>query len=168
MIIYLATNLNNGKQYVGKTMFTLEKRWAKHCYDAGYKPRGYFHLAIRKYGIDSFKVEVLKELGTNEEASFYEKFYIKTLNTLAPGGYNLTEGGEGVLGLVRSEEWKRTIAAKRKGTKQSDKTKEKIASANRGRVCSQQSRDKIRMSLTGKRHSPERVAAMKAGRYGKP
>jgi len=32
--IYVITNLINQKQYVGKTSYSIEKRWKEHCYDS--------------------------------------------------------------------------------------------------------------------------------------
>ena len=45
---------------------------------------------------------------TKEEANNFEKWLIKMLNARNPQkGYNLTDGGEGTVGIVRSDEWKR-------------------------------------------------------------
>lgn len=54
MEIYLITNLINGKQYVGQTIYTAEQRFKQHL-------RGdlYIDKAIRKYGVENFKLEVL-------------------------------------------------------------------------------------------------------------
>lgn len=42
--------------------------------------------------------------------------------------------------------------------------REKISAANKGRTVPEQQREKIRAALLGKKHSPERRAAMSAGR----
>lgn len=50
-VIYKATNILNGKCYVGQTTRHLIKRIRGHCTsDANY----YFSRALRKYGEDNF------------------------------------------------------------------------------------------------------------------
>ena len=104
MIVYLATNEMNGKQYVGQTIFTLEERWKKHLYSVESESKYYFHRAIRKYGEENFSLSILQVCETKEEMDFVEIFYIAFLNTKAPKGYNATDGGEGQLGRKLSEE----------------------------------------------------------------
>lgn len=99
MIVYLATNIVNGKQYVGYTSKSLPERIRNHLYKSRTKTQPhYFYLlpiAIRKYGANNFKWEVLATCNDSIEAQEREKDFIKSLNTLSPNGYNLTEGGNG-------------------------------------------------------------------------
>ena len=99
MIVYLATNLINKKQYVGYTSKSLSDRIKVHFAKAKSKTqKHYFYLfpiAIRKYGCDNFEFTILKTCKNSKEAQQYEKHYIQKLNTIAPNGYNLTEGGNG-------------------------------------------------------------------------
>lgn len=88
--VYKTTNLINGKIYVGK------HRWSKEGLDENYHGSGkYLQNAIRKYGIENFKTEILEYTSSEEENCIREKFWIAKLNTLSPNGYNLTPGGEG-------------------------------------------------------------------------
>lgn len=48
------------------------------------------HLAIQKYGEEAFTVEILE---WTEDYDNREAYYIKTLNSLSPNGYNILEGG---------------------------------------------------------------------------
>ena len=58
-IIYKCTNLINGKIYIGQTIKGLKRRKALHEITAD-KNRGfYFHNAIRKYGKENFKLEII-------------------------------------------------------------------------------------------------------------
>jgi len=87
----------NGKAYLGITNNAPEQRWNKHAASARNKSSLAIHRAIRKYGWDNFKKEVLVE------ASFayvkdLEIKAIALINTFTPFGYNLTKGGDGVLG----------------------------------------------------------------------
>ncbi|MBO5706421.1 MAG: GIY-YIG nuclease family protein [Bacteroidaceae bacterium] len=90
MIIYLATNMVNGKRYVGQTIRPLKERWKDHC---RVKDNNYFHRAIQKYGPENFSVKIIDTAETATELDEKEAFWIKELNTLFPHGYNLKEGG---------------------------------------------------------------------------
>jgi hypothetical protein len=52
-IIYVATNLINNKQYVGQTSRKLYERKSNHKNEKNTFP---IHLAIKKYGINNFKL----------------------------------------------------------------------------------------------------------------
>jgi len=99
MIVYLAQNKINGKQYVGYTTKTLEERKQQHIYSSNSISSGhYFYLfkqAIRKYNADNFEWTILARCKTKQECCNLEKQYIVELNTISPKGYNLTEGGNG-------------------------------------------------------------------------
>lgn len=62
MIIYCITNKVNGKQYVGLTMRTLEERFKEHC-----KAESAIGRALRKYGLDNFKLEIIDSSETPED-----------------------------------------------------------------------------------------------------
>jgi len=161
MIIYLVT-APSGHQYVGQTIRTLTKRWAEHCYYARESDHEYaLYNAIRKYGPEQFKVEILKEVQTKAELDFYEQFYIQTLNTLAPNGYNLTLGGEGSL---LSEETKEKIAKAHRGQHYSDERRKQMSETakqfglkppyrtgfvgpNKGKRMSEEQKQKIRKTM---------------------
>jgi group I intron endonuclease len=87
MVIYKTTNLVNGKYYVGK--------------DAANNPLYLgsgllISQAIKKYGKENFKKEILESCITIEYLNEREKYWIKTLNaTNRKIAYNLTEGGSG-------------------------------------------------------------------------
>lgn len=95
-VVYMATNVVNGKRYIGATKHTLEKRKAKHLEAAFGRERQCprFYNALRKYGADNFSWVVLTTLGTAQEAYACE---ISLIAELTPE-YNLTCGGEGRLG----------------------------------------------------------------------
>ena len=91
--IYILTS-PSGKQYVGKDS-DLPRRTKEHL--SGNSPKcPHIHNAIQKYGRDAFSVEIIRYLGISEEAlKAVERWKIRQLQTLAPGGYNLNEGGDG-------------------------------------------------------------------------
>ena len=51
--------------------------------------------AINKYGWDEMKHEIVEENIPEHQLNDREKYWIKTYNTIAPHGYNLTDGGDG-------------------------------------------------------------------------
>lgn len=110
--MYRCTNTQNGKAYIGKSSYPLKDRWRWHCSASRAGSSLLLHRAIRKYGESVFKLEVLREVATEEEVNALERHFIQVENTQAPKGYNLREGGEGGR---HSEETKLKIAKKAKG-----------------------------------------------------
>ena len=91
--IYQIINKINGKIYVGKTNYSIEKRFKEHCRDA-FQPRNEkrpLYAAIRKYGVENFYVELIEE--TNEP-EIREVYWIEKLRSFKTG-YNATQGGDG-------------------------------------------------------------------------
>lgn len=86
MYIYKTTNLVNGRIYIGQ--------------HAG-KKKNYLGSgviltrAIKKYGKDKFKTEIIEECSTLEELAEREKYWIKYFGSRDRNiGYNITLGGE--------------------------------------------------------------------------
>lgn len=94
MVVYLVTNTVNNKKYVGQTQRILSERIREHRRS---KTSVLYH-AIKKYGWKNFTVEILDECKTVDELNEREIYWIKTLNTKTPNGYNLTDGGVGTTG----------------------------------------------------------------------
>lgn len=93
MLIYKITNDVNGKQYIGQTTKTLEHRWKQHQKNAKCGSTYALYTAIRKYGVEHFHVEQIDSACSRMELDQKEIYWIATLNTLSPSGYNLSEGG---------------------------------------------------------------------------
>jgi group I intron endonuclease len=95
-LVYLVTNLSNGKQYAGQTCRGLETRWREHVLAAQRGERFALQRAIRKHGEQNFSVVVLRENLTKQQANEEEQLAIRTLClNNQTFGYNMTEGGEG-------------------------------------------------------------------------
>jgi group I intron endonuclease len=93
--IYRIVNKINGKQYIGQSeQDDINDRWRGHIYCIN-NDKGCPLLtdAFRKHGLDNFRFEVIV-ICFDEDRYRFEKEYIKLYNTMAPNGYNLTEGGE--------------------------------------------------------------------------
>ncbi len=94
--IYCATNNVNGKQYVGKTGGNLAGR-KKHHEGRARRGSGWiFHDAIREFGADAFSWELIFASDDDQALCQMEVTTINDLKTMAPTGYNLTEGGDGL------------------------------------------------------------------------
>lgn len=89
MEIYLITDQTNGKQYVGQTIQTKEKRWCSHL-----SGDLYVDCAIRKHGIENITLETLEHIYDKNLLDEREKYWISKLNTLVPNGYNVLPGGD--------------------------------------------------------------------------
>ena len=116
--VYFIENKKNKKKYVGITYHPLEKRWKQHLYEAfGLNKRRHLYSSIRKYGPENFELKLIKVADSWENACKLETFYIKKFNSYSQNGhgYNLTTGGDGVLGYQPTEkEIARTVAGIKK------------------------------------------------------
>jgi group I intron endonuclease len=123
-LVYVITNLVNGKRYVGQTVTTLKKRWSRHCWECTKKTsRMPISYAIDKYGKENFRVGLLVTAKTQVELDEFEVHFVNALNTWSPHGYNLRAGkGSGVM---------------------SDITKKRIGDANRGRKATKEQRRRL-------------------------
>lgn len=156
MVIYKVTNLINGKIYIGQTI-RFEKRKLRHFYDAfNENSQVVFHRALRKYGFDNFKWEVIDMAETHEELSeketYWINFYKSYINFENSNGYNQTLGGEGMAGFSHSEETKQRLSIAHTGKKLSDETKRKVGIASKGRVYTEEAKKKISETHQGIKH----------------
>jgi group I intron endonuclease len=186
--VYLITCAASGKRYVGLTKTGAQKRLRTHIYNAYANQGGALYAAIRKYGCDAFSVEVLRDGLTQEQAEAAEIELIASHGTHAPGGYNITLGGEGAFGVVMSAETRSRMSEAHK-LRQADpelrartsaaltgkpKTAEhnaKVSAANIGKTVSPEARAKISAKLTGHVQSVETIekrAAKLRGRKRSP
>lgn len=103
-IVYKITNMINGKAYVGITIRKIERRISAHFAEANRGSDLIIHRALKKYGIDCFSYDIIEKNKKWEELCELEKYYIKYFNCKKPNGYNLTDGGEGILGYKWTDE----------------------------------------------------------------
>lgn len=106
MIVYEATNVTNGKVYVGLTTTSLEQRKGSHLRSAKSGSTAYFHKAVRKYGADSFEWDSV--LVTDDLQTLYrlEKMVIAMYETWQT--YNTSLGGEhSAYGMKHTEDTKK-------------------------------------------------------------
>ena len=140
-LIYLLIDGTNDKEYVGQTTRSVKARFKRHTKDDTFVGR-----VIRAHGAENFVIDILKECASKEELDHWEKHFIKSRNTMAPNGYNLTEGGE--------------------GGSPCDEVRTKISVAGKGRKKSPEHRAKIGAGNRGKKQPPEAKAKLSAWHMG--
>lgn len=96
--IYKIVNQLNNKVYIGQSI-NIEQRFKHHIWEAFNEKHVQYNYfisrAIRKYGIDNFKLEIIEECEEeklNEKEIYWINFY-KSNNSKY--GYNMTQGGDG-------------------------------------------------------------------------
>ena len=148
-VVYRITNMINGKKYIGKHSTT-------DVYDGYFGSGVAIKQAINKYGIDNFKKEIICYCNNEEELKEMEKYHIKKEGTFSKG-YNLTLGGEGILGYKHTEDSIRKASDSRKRyyeenpemrEKISEMAKKRVGKLNSfyGRKLSQEHIDKLTVS----------------------
>lgn len=112
VLVYKATNAINGKFYIGVTNGSVAKRRREHFHAARAGSHTKFHRAIRKHGEANFSFEVIDTKAEYAEALSRE---IELIAKMAPS-YNITKGGQGVLGLRIPPETLARMAEQRRGS----------------------------------------------------
>lgn len=173
MIIYISTNLVNGKKYIGMDRKN----------DPTYLGSGlYIKQAIKKYGKDNFIKEVLEVCNSMEHLLEREKFWIKYYNASEDKNfYNIHTGGQGgditiYLSDENIEVWKQKISDTKTGRKfgpiSDDKKNAISAGLNKyyenggvaplqGKNHSNETKNKISNSHKGKKFTEEHVNNLK-------
>lgn len=121
----------NGKVYIGTTSKPLTERWKNGGGYIGF----YFYEAIREFGWNNIKHEVLFEGLTEKEAWEEEQNQIRIHRSNdSRFGYNRSTGGKyPSKGSIRSDEWKRKISLSKTGKKVSEETRRKISTSKKGK-----------------------------------
>ena len=131
----------DGKIYIGITSIKPQIRWSSGY---GYKTNSYFTRAIKKYGWQAFKHEILLEGLSEEEAKAKEIELIAYYESnQRKYGYNISSGGES-----------------RKGTTISKWHKEQISKASKGRIVTKETRQKLSIASKKSWKNPEYAKKM--------
>lgn len=169
-VIYLVWCRVNGKRYVGQTVQPLEKRFNAH---ASCKKNMLISKAIRKYGKEKFRYGVIKVCSSKAEMDYWEKYFIVALKSKVPYGYNMTDGGEGTLGIERTPEYCAKLSVRfsgknnpRYGKKNTPEHTARIVAANLGRKRKPGTGENIANALRGKKHTKERCANISIAKRG--
>ena len=137
-IVYIHTT-PSGKMYAGITHQTAEQRWRG---GKGYKNNQPFYRAIKKYGWDNIKHEIIaSELSYDEAAQMERDLISKYKLTDKKFGYNICFGGEdGWIGVHHTKHAKEKMSyakrgkpSPRKGVKLSEETKKRLRESHKGK-----------------------------------
>jgi group I intron endonuclease len=156
----------SGKVYIGITK-NAHKRWQQHALAADRGSKITIHAAIRKYGFDNFKKEIL----LTSTFSYVKEMEVKAVaafNCIAPNGYNLTKGGDGIVGFKHSDKTKTLISTALIGHSVSDKTKESLSKSLKGKkIHTEDSKRKISAYQLGRPKSQEMRERLSSSTKGK-
>ena len=97
--IYKISNDINNKIYIGKTLFSIQKRWKQHLHNAQYRD-DLQHIPLyntmRKYGKEHFFISEVEFVEDYHLLSQREQYWIAYYDSYLCG-YNATKGGDGSL-----------------------------------------------------------------------
>lgn len=138
VLVYQATNANNGKRYIGMTAKGLRRRVRGHKAQANAGNTSYFSRAVLKHGIEAFEFIVLAVCDLPEDALAREREMISALRP----EYNTAAGG----------------CSGPQGWKHSAESRERMRLSHIGQVG----------PWAGKKRSPESIAKRTATRALNP
>jgi group I intron endonuclease len=171
MLVYVVRNRVNGKVYVGKTQLTLTRRWSVHVSNASRGVNTYFYAALRKYGASCFDVSLVSShADTPKQLNEQERYFIaKYRASEREFGYNLTQGGEG---MIPNETTRKKMSdahqgkpGPRLGSRPSEATRNKISATLKAKLAA----GTLTVPTTkGRKFSSETKEKMSNSRKGKP
>lgn len=140
--VYKITNLVNGRVYVGQHKYDKYPNIDKNYFSSGL----YIQRALKKYGRNNFKIEILKWCENKEklnerefDLTFKEKAFINQ------GGYVFRAGHEGIMEV--SEETK--IKMKKVKSQITFITRKKMSESHKGKHLSEEEKKKISERMMG-------------------
>jgi len=151
--IYRISHRDSEKSYVGQSK-DIFNRWKSHSNFAR-KKLSYISSALKLYGLESFRFEVIEECSL-EELNGREVYWISYFNCLSPNGYNLTSGGG--QGTTLSEETRNKISESNKKAQKgkifSKEHGQKISKALKGRTISEDWKKKLSEAAKSQKRNP--------------
>jgi group I intron endonuclease len=182
MIIYKITNLINKKVYIGQTTGSIKTRWAVHLRDSKIQKNNKFYNAIKKYGQENFKIDIIEnDIDTHEVLNQRERYWIKYYDSYK-NGYNSTFGGEespmknkevckkvseALKGKPKTINPLKKSQKGKKGTPHTEAHKKYISEKLKNRSISEETRIKLRNANLGKKQSNETILKRSIAMKGK-
>lgn len=128
--VYRIKNTVNGKSYIGITSRSVRERFEEHLSRCRNYQRGNrLYIAMRKYGAENFKVELLGSSSDEDAIRNLETENIKKFDSYK-NGYNCNLGGCGFLEFP--ENIRKKIRIAQKGKTISLEAKTKMSAAKKG------------------------------------
>jgi NUMOD3 motif len=172
--VYCIFRRNGAPCYIGKGHGS---RWRQHF--IGGSPNAHLRSILKKEGKNLPCVILSRDLPENQSFEL-EKAFIKAIGRKKYGGplVNMTDGGEGVTGLVHSAETREKQSAANRGKK---KSPEQIAAVRAGLLASpnwykfahrrgwrwsEEDKERFSAAKRGKKLSEEHIRALSDSRNG--
>lgn len=173
---------------MGITRVGLTVRWKRHLSSANWGSKTVFHKALRKYGEQSFVVEVLQDDISPADISLFEQEMIIYYDSLCDvgHGYNVSRGGLFQVGpmpeIVRQKIKATKLSQQRKHSPEtiekikqavakhpssghriphSDETKRKLSAVNRGKHYQPKRDKKCRIPVKENLHKNKKMQQLK-------
>ena len=132
-IIYITTNLINGKKYIGSHLIS-------GINDTYLGSGVLLKKAIKKYGKSNFQREIIAQLDNIEDMKKLEEYYIKYYNAYTSNlFYNTTKYAAGITKCTWGDKISKSMIGHKfnLGKNHSQETKNKISKANKGKIRSE-------------------------------
>lgn len=157
--VYQILNLVTGKFYIGSSV-RMNKRWKEHkrCLNESKHPNLHLQSSWDIYSEAYFEFIII-ELCEKDQLITREQFWMNSLNSVTPHGYNICPTAFSRLGTkhtketlsklklkVISEEHKLKISKHFKGTKHTEETKLKIKNGNLGKKNTQEAKERMKLA----------------------
>lgn len=175
----IAAGWSTGKPfYCGKTTRGLGVRLGGHYSDARRRhtrPVSSAVLACGKF----IRVDLMEHVISEGPWEECEQDWIATLRWLNPDCVNVSDGGQGMLGYIASQETllrrSKSLTGKKRspeaiermriartGKTHGPDARRKLSEFNKGKIVSEETRQKMRENAKGRKHTPEARAKMSA------
>ena len=156
-VVYIHKRLDNNSVFYVGIGLDIKRAYQKKYRNAHWKAI----VAKCGYSVDVLNVDV-----TWDEACEIEKSLISKYKRKCDGGSlcNLTIGGDGVVGMVWTDEHRRKISEGNKGKKRTEEQRKNISRGRTGIVFSEEHRKKISENRLGKKLNKETCDKMSNSR----
>ena len=147
--------LKNSKdiKYIGYTSKNIEERLHTHITRTiYYKHKNANWLRKNKKDIEVFLIE--DNILDHKMVCDKEKYYIDLYKKMGYDLNNLTEGGDGVVGMVISDETRKKLSIASKGRKMSESAKQKMSESKKG--IEKSLKEKMRLNKQNIQMKPKR------------
>lgn len=165
-IVYKHTSPSN-KVYIGITSRDPKRRFC--CNGQGYKNNFHFWSAIKKYGWENFKHEIIKEGLSFDEACETEKRLISEYKSFdSRFGYNIALGGQGFL---MTDEQRAELSDRQKKFYSDPSIRKKVSIRSKGMWADENFRNNHigeKHPMYGHTHTEEARQKISEARRGKP
>lgn len=140
--------------YCGKTDRKPHTRLYEHKRDASRNPYGLVGPRVVECG-EHIEIQVMETIPADGNWRSKERRWIWLLRGSFPNTCNVSDGGDGASGVVRSAEWCARLSARLTGRMVSPATRALLSAINTGKTYSEETREKVAAATAARWESPE-------------